>query len=348
MEFKNKIEALTEKIKARDKMISEEATKTALVMPFIQALGYDVFDPSEVVPEYSAGQGVKKEEKVDYAVICDGKPTMLFECKNHGDKLDGHHNQLFRYFTGVAEAKIGILTNGIVYRFFTDLDKENMMDDVPFFEFNLENVKDNALNALKKFKKADFDLDKIVNSANELKYLSLISSKIREELENPSEEFVKFLGKQVYNGKFTQAILDSFMPLTKKAAHQVVNELATDKLESAIKGDESKAEIEVEEVAVEEKLIVTTEEEIEGFLVVKSIIREHCNSDSIQYKDNQNYFAIYYEKQTQPVCRLHFNRAKKYIGLINEDKSEDKVHIETLDDIYSFKNKLIGIVKRYL
>lgn len=57
---------------------TEEATKNALIMPFITALGYNVFNPTEVTPELHADVGLKKGEKVDYAILVDGKPAILF------------------------------------------------------------------------------------------------------------------------------------------------------------------------------------------------------------------------------------------------------------------------------
>ncbi|HNG91135.1 MAG TPA: type I restriction endonuclease, partial [Saprospiraceae bacterium] len=110
-------------------------------MPFIQLLGYDVFNHKEVVPEFTADAGIRKSEKVDYALIKDEKPIILIECKKCADKLDKHGTQLIRYFT-FSSAKFGILTNGVVFWFFTDLDKANIMDTHPFFQFNLTDYTD--------------------------------------------------------------------------------------------------------------------------------------------------------------------------------------------------------------
>jgi predicted type IV restriction endonuclease len=97
-------------------------------MPFISALGYDVFDPVEVIPEFTADVGIKKGEKVDYAIKQDGKIIMLFECKCCNGSLDDcHASQLYRYFS-VTEARIAVLTDGIIYRFYTDIEQPNKMD----------------------------------------------------------------------------------------------------------------------------------------------------------------------------------------------------------------------------
>src|SRR3989304_10247913 len=117
---------------------TEEGTKNALVMPFINnVLEYNVFDPAEVMPEFTADVGTKKGEKVDYAVLKDNKPIILFECKCVGADLNKEQaSQLYRYFS-VTEARFGVLTDGIVYRFYSDLEQPNKMDAKPFFEFNL-------------------------------------------------------------------------------------------------------------------------------------------------------------------------------------------------------------------
>ena len=171
MDFIDQIKVLAAKIpKLSESIKTEEATKNALVMPLLNILGYNVFDPTEVVPEFTTDYGTKKGEKVDYAIIQGGKPIILIECKNIDADLDKEHaSQLFRYFS-VSEAKIGILTNGIVYRFFTDIDTPNKMDDKAFLEINLLDIKEPLINELKRFKKESFNIDDLANIACELKY----------------------------------------------------------------------------------------------------------------------------------------------------------------------------------
>lgn len=134
MDFKDQIKQLSERIlKLKDNIQTEEATKNAFIMPFIQALGYDVFNPLEILPEYTCDIGIKKGEKIDYAVLKDEQPIILIECKHCDQNLSLHDGQLLRYFH-VSKAKFGILTNGINYRFYTDLVDANKMDEKPFFE----------------------------------------------------------------------------------------------------------------------------------------------------------------------------------------------------------------------
>ena len=191
MDSGDEIKALAENSKISENICTEEATKNALIMPFLNILGYNVFDPTEVVPEFTADHGTKKGEKVDYAIIKDGKPSILIECKCIDSNLNNEQaSQLFRYFS-VTDAKVGVLTNGIIYRFFSDLDSPNKMDDKPFLEINLLEIKEPHIGEIKRFTKGSFDPDGLASAATELKYVKEIKQILAEELTNPSEEFVK-------------------------------------------------------------------------------------------------------------------------------------------------------------
>ena len=154
MDFIDKLQALSAKIKKqKDGIQTEEATKTAFVLPFIGTLGYDIFEPTEVIPEFTADVGIKKGEKVDYAICLDGKKVMLFECKScHSSLDDCHASQLYRYFS-VTGARLAVLTNGVLYRFYSDLEEPNKMDSRPFMEFNMLDVQENLVPELKRFTK---------------------------------------------------------------------------------------------------------------------------------------------------------------------------------------------------
>ena len=157
MEFEERLKNFTVRIAELKKNIkTEEATKTSLIMPFFQLLGYDVFNPNEFTPEYIADVGIKKGEKVDYAIMLNDEVSILIEAKSVNEQLEKHDSQLFRYF-GTSKAKFAILTNGIIYKFFTDLEKANVMDNAPFLEINLEKLKDSEIVELKKFQKNNFN-----------------------------------------------------------------------------------------------------------------------------------------------------------------------------------------------
>lgn len=352
MDLKDRLRLLSEKIVSqKEKINTEEATKNAFIMPFLQYLGYDVFDPSEVIPEYVTDIGTKKGEKIDYAICKDGSPLILIECKHWKQNLSLHDNQLLRYFH-VSKAKFGILTNGITYRFYTDLIEPNKMDEKPFFEITLEDIKDSQVEELKKFHKSYFDINKIIETASELKYTGELKSLLLAELLEPSESFTKYFAKQVYQGTLTQKIVEQFMYLLKKSSSQMLSEYITDRLQSALTIEKEVEKREQEETIEDTKdkkaLIVTTEEELEGFYIIKSIVREVIGANRITYRDAQSYFAIFADDNNRkPIARLYFNSNKKTISYFDADKKETKVEISKLDDIYNYKNQLLETAKNY-
>ena len=364
MDFKDSILQLAERVKSlKESIQTEEATKNAFIMPFIQILGYDVFNPLEVVPEMDCDIVKKKGEKIDYAIMKDGSPIMLIECKHWKQDLNLHDNQLKRYYVA-SKAKFGVLTNGIVYRFYADLIKENIMDDVPFLEINLEKIREAQIEEVKKFCKENFDLDNILSSANELKYMSEVKKIIRSEFDEPSPELVKLLTKRVYEGIVTQKVLDQFTDIVKRALKSHINDVMSEKLGIAIKATEatgapiqtaspvtdSKEEEEPTKIDDKASKINTTTEELEGYYIVKSIVCEVIASERVTYRDSQSYFAIFADDNNRrPICRLHFNNTtNKRIGFIDENRNEQVECIEKLDDIYNFKKQLIDAAKRYI
>ncbi len=352
MDFKDTIKQLADKFeRLKENIQTEEATKNAFVMPFLSALGYDVFNPMEVIPEYTCDIGTKKGEKIDYAIAKDGVPIILMECKHWNQALTLHDNQLLRYFH-VSKAKFGILTNGISYKFYTDLEAPNKMDEKPFLEVNILDLKDSHVDELKKFHKSYFDVETIISSASELKYTGALKSIIGNEFQNPSPEFVKLLSKQVYDGVITAKILEQFTGLVKKSISFYVNDIINDRLKSAlIATKENDTKFQEEPAAVpeiKESKIVTTEEELEGYVIVKSIIRQVIEAKRIFYRDNQNYFTVIIDdKNNRLICRLYLHSTKKCISFIDDEKKEQKHELKTLDDIFNYSALLLKTAEKF-
>lgn len=352
MDFKDQIKILGERvIKLKDQIATEEATKNAFIMPFLQSLGYDVFNPVEVIPEYITDIGTKKGEKIDYAIFKDGNPIILVECKHCNQNLDLHEGQLLRYFH-VSKAKFGILTNGVIYKFYSDLVEANKMDEKPFLEFNITEIKDIQIEELKKFHKSYFDADSITNTASELKYSNELKQLISQELNNPTHDFVKHLAKQVYPSIITAKVLDLFTQLTKKAAQALLSDLITERLNNALKKEKEDEQQEIQEAAaLTEKAnskIETTEEELEGFLIIKSILRQKIDVSRVAYRDAQTYFAILLDDNNRKtICRLYFNGNKKYLMYFDDNKKEVKKEIQSLDDLFTHSNELLEVLNRY-
>ena len=368
-ELFTKLSELSKRIETlKQQTQTEEATKMSFIIPFFSALGYDVFNPLEFVPEFTADVGTKKGEKVDYAVFKDGKPIILVEAKHWTENLDSHINQLFRYFA-VTSAKFAILTNGIEYRFYTDLEQANIMDIQPFMVVNMLNLKENVVGQLEKFAKETFNVDEILTSAEELKYTNSITEYINRLYNEPSDDFVKFILKEVYSGKATQFAVDKFSPIVKKSFNLVVNELINDKLKTAFEGNAPKVDVtaavvkDVTEPAVEiaaaseevspEKTskIVTTDEELQAYYIVRGILAEITDIENITYKDTESYFGVIFKNNTWKwICRFKFGAKGDWIAIIlpNENNKPIHNHLDKLNDIYKFKQEIINSCKRFL
>jgi hypothetical protein len=350
IDFKEQIKSLGERVnKLKEQIATEEATKNAFIMPFIQILGYDVFNPIEVVPEFISDIGLKKGEKIDYAIFKDGQPTILVECKHWNQNLNIHDGQLLRYFH-VSKAKFGLLTNGIVYKFYSDLVDANKMDEKPFLEFNITEIKDNQIEELKKFHKSIFDAESIVNTASELKYTNELKIIFQNELSNPSPEFVKHFAKQVYPSVITAKVLEQFTNLLKKSIQHHISDLITDRLKTALSKEDEEAKkqdaVLNEQLKVDENKVVTTQEELEAFMIVKTILRQKISSDRISYRDAQSYCAILLDDNNRKtICRLYFNGAKKYFVMLDDQKKEIKNEINSIDEIFNFSDSLFNVVE---
>ncbi|MDD3754556.1 MAG: type I restriction enzyme HsdR N-terminal domain-containing protein [Methanobacterium sp.] len=352
------IDKLSTKINEKlDKVQTEEATKTAFILPFIRlVLCYDHTDPEEVVPEYVADVGIKKGEKVDYAIIIDNKPVILMECKPAYCDLDKEHaSQLYRYFS-VTEAKFGILTNGIVYQFFTDIEEPNKMDTKPFFEIDLKNVKESDLAELNQFTKSSFDMDNILESASELKYKGEIKKIIAKELKEPSDGFVRFFAKQVYSRILTKNAMENFTEITKAAFRQFINEKVEERIKTALASEGKDEEPEKIHIKPKKDEIITTEEEWEGYYIVKSILSEIVDPARVTIRDRLSYCNVLLDdNQYKTICRMHFNGKQKYVGFFDKQektktgaKIEDKITIETPNEIYKHALRLKNTANIYL
>lgn len=360
MDFIDHIRDLSARIQKQANGIqTEEATKNAFIMPFIGALGYNVFDPTEVTPELVADVGTKKGEKVDYAILINGKPIILFECKWCGTNLDNEDaSQLYRYFS-VTEARFGVLTNGVIYRFFSDLENQNIMDAKPFLELNMLDIKEPIVDEVKKFSKSSFQLDAILATASDLKYMREIRKIIEEQINEPSEDFVKFFASQVYSGKLTQPVREQFAQITKKTFKQFINdkinerlsialasEAATSQTKDQMQSDSLKIESDLEEA--KDPRIITTDEERDGYYIIRTILRGIIDVDRISIRDTINYCGVVIDgSPRKTVARLYFNSTEKTIGIIDEQKNEEKFLLSSIDEIYKYDDKLKAIVSHY-
>lgn len=354
MDLIDKVKDLASRIpKQLEYIQTEEATKNAFIMPFISALGYDVFNPLEVIPEFTADVGTKKGEKVDYAIKKEDDIIILIECKWSGAELHRDHaSQLYRYFSA-TESRFGILTNGLIYEFYSDIEEPNKMDSKPFFTFDLLNFQEHQIRELKKFTKSAFSLDDILTTASKLKYTGAIKKILEEELENPSEEFVRFFASQIFGGRLTKPVIEQFTGIVQEARKQFVNEKINERLKSALSANSGEAasietiESDPEVIDEPDDGIVTTEEEIDGYNIVKAILRKNIDAKRVIMRDTKSYCGILLDDNNRkPICRLHFNYSQKYLGIVR-DKKEEKIEIDSVDDIFKYAEQLRSVINDY-
>lgn len=337
----------------REVLLTEEAAKTALVMPFLQSLGYDVFNPGEVVPEYTADIGTKKGEKVDYAVCLDGKLAILIECKPASAALNlNHAGQLFRYFS-VTTARLAVLTNGVVYQFYSDLDAPNKMDDVPFFTFSMEQLRPGDTRTIEKFAKANFNMDKIVEEARSLKLLQALRRELEAEFAQPSDDFVRLMAGRVYQGRLTPGLKADLAKVLPTAITTYVRDLVTERLSSALNATEAPPPAptpggpeQASTPVLAEDGSLTTDEEMAGFRIVQAIAARHVAPKRVVMRDAKSYCAILLDDNNRKsVARLHFNAlTAKYLGLFS-GKTEERILLSDLTDIYQYEDRIAARLK---
>ena len=367
MEFLEKIKRLGEKAQAqKDVLQTEEASKNALVMPFLIAMGYDVFDPHQVVPEYVADVGMKKNEKVDYLLMAGDKPRIIIECKKADANLvEDNKHQLKRYFSVLSDIQFAILTNGILYEIYSDIDTDNIMDDDPFLVVNLLQLDESAVESLKIFTRSQFKADDALSQATRLKYRAQIKEELASLYEEPSTDFVKLCIRQVHRGTKTQNIVNKFTPIVRDAFRQFINDEVGSRLKYVFEGKnqpEAQAESQEEKNeknAAEEQTgsgrIITTEEEIAAFELVRELISEQISPDRIAIRDRISYCGILLDdNRLKPICRLQLDGKKKSIQIctaMDGEKKGEKVFerfpVEQLEDIRQYKSQLLAACDLY-
>lgn len=348
MDF-DKIKELSDRIKKlKEQTATEEATKTAFILPFIRLLGYDVFNPTEVVPEFTADIGSKKGEKVDYAIFKDGVPVIIIECKHWREALDTHNAQIQRYFN-VTKSKVAIITNGIQYSFFTDIDAANVMDKNPFLHLDMEEPRESVVLEIAKFHKNTFDPAKVSENAETLKYFNSISKLMLSELSEVSNDFAEYFARKIYSGKVVnKKIIEQFTPLVKRSLNQIINDKVNERLRNAISNEE-KTQQETSPPAEEEKSkVVTTQEELDAFRIIVAILCKDVDRNRIIHRDTQSYFSVFLDHTRKLICRLKLTDTGKTLIFVDKDKNETKLPLNSIEDLYNYANELTGSLKTVL
>lgn len=261
MNLKETLETLNKVVGEHQELIkNEESTKQFLILPLLRGLGYDTYSPQEVNPEFTADFH-KKNEKVDYAISINGEPKIFVEAKSINSPITKSAPQLSRYFSTFPNVRLGILTNGVEYHFFTDLNNTNIMDSKPFFVFRITDYTEEDFNHLIKFSKNLYDYESVKGLAESLMYSESFKSVIKEILENPNDDFIKFVIKERFKFKVTQQFINTARPLVQKSIQESLAEIISEKFGVATTNQPIQ---EQEEVQLEEKKIYYSAEEIES------------------------------------------------------------------------------------
>lgn len=357
MDFMEEINALGARSKRlAENLTTEEATKTALILPFIQLLGFDIFNPTEVIPEYQAEAGVKKDQRVDYALLKDGQPIILIEAKAYNDELmPVHADQLKRYFPFVQTAKIGVLTNGHHFKFYTDLEQDNVMDDAPYMEFDIENPVPELVWKLQELKKERFDDAQAIKIAEQLKYTGQFKALLAKMAEQPDEDFVRLFAKRVWSGMVNQNVKDKLTPLLKDAFKQFIEDKITARLQKAAAADEldettpATTATPEEQDSVPEDSIQTTEAERLGFTIVQAIASSVIDPSRIALRDTKTYCGVLLDdNKNRTILRMYFNSLSNLkIDLRGPYGDEKPFKIEKINDLYKYSQQILEIINFY-
>ncbi|EBG5746706.1 type I restriction enzyme HsdR N-terminal domain-containing protein [Salmonella enterica] len=325
--FKNRLKLHSEHVKNVGlHCTTEETTKQALILPFLDILGFSPYDPQKVKAEYGADfPGVKANERVDYALFCQGIPVMFIEAKAYKEKIDNHCPQLSRYFNSTPEVTISAITNGVEWRFFTDLKEKNIMDPTPFLKIRMDEVTDADAEQLFRFRHDKFKPEALRTLAEESVYLSAFTKTISSSLREVDQEFVRYVASRSnVERQLNQRFLESITPLVKQAVELSVSAMVVSGLsgknstESPLDevhndNEQEKSDAQADVVDPDNPNIVTTHNERQLFDKIVSIIGfEH----DIQYKDTASYFGVLFQGKTNRwIVRYYDKKSKSSIQL---------------------------------
>lgn len=329
-DINEKLKNIRTRIDALDEpLATEEATKTALVMPFISALGYDVFDPNEVVPEFTADVGTKKGEKVDYAILKDREVILLMECKQQSVPLGKVQcSQLYRYFS-VTNARLAILTNGVQYQFFTDLDEPNKMDPSPFMTLDMNTLRPDVVKEVSRLTKNNFQLEEVLACAEEMKNIREIKEAFGALVDDPDSDFVRLFFSRLRpsGSRFTQNQASLWKLLVKRACSEVIRERVTARLESAIQataGDVPSPQ-EPED----------NEDELSAFTIIKAMLAKNVEPRRLSMSSSVDGKLVVYvdEDPTKDICRISLAPSGRTLEY-NDGAEWQSRDLDTIEDLY--------------
>ncbi|WP_387464206.1 type I restriction endonuclease [Photorhabdus sp. RM323S] len=321
--FKSKLRSHVEHVKkVGEHCTTEETTKQALILPFLDIIGFNPYDPQKVKAEYGADfPGAKANERVDYALFCQGVPVMFIEAKSYREKIENHCPQLARYFNSTPEVTISAITNGVEWRFFTDLKQKNVMDTTPFLRIRMDEISDADANQLFRFRHDKFKPEALRTLAEESVYLSAFTKTISSSLRDVDTEFVRYVASRSnVERQLNQRFIELITPLVKQAVEKSVSAMVVSGLsnkhipldDTTISGELEKDANPVDEITdivdPNNPNIVTTKNELALFDKVISILGE---DQELQSKDTESYFSILYRGKTNRWILRYYDKKNR-------------------------------------
>lgn len=319
---------------------TEETTKQALILPFLNILDFNPFDPTKVKAEYGADfPGVKNNERVDYALFSDGHPVMFIEAKPFTEKLTNHTGQLSRYFNATPGVAIAAITNGKEWRFFTDLKNQNIMDDTPFLTVDITNLSDTDPEQITRFRHDNFQADKLKTFAEERVYASIFQGVIENCLRNPDADFVKFVAiRSNLAPKLTGKFIEAMTPIVKHAVADAISRMVVSGLSAPLppvpippaQTPEPEAiSSEYDVIDATNPKIITTFNERRVLSIVQAMLEGQVVTEEIVGKDTESYYTVLYQgKVNRWLLRYVCDRAKPLVyfnGTITEQHKAQAV-----------------------
>jgi hypothetical protein len=348
----DRLKEVADKVVARQESVrgkGEQATRQAMILPFLEALGYDIWDTSEVCPEYEADTAIKKagqKEKVDYALLLSGVPRIFIEVKPLGEILAPHAGQLARYFNSTTTVCLAIITDGMEYQFFTDTGEPNIQDAEPFFVSRLDGV-DPGFDILANFSKPGFNPAQLRDLATDLKYTAKLEAFLRAELDlrdrEPSEAFVRWLlsDTSIWQGRTTATVVTRFRPIAKQALVKVLRDVVRRSIAAIDHGVSAPAssapaerQISAPDPATAPELpnsadaaVMTTPRELACFEIIKAAFesipterRRFADKSAnkvidaqLLYKDTASYFSVYVNRVSSWVVRIQIEQRRPFV-----------------------------------
>lgn len=320
---------------------TEESTKTALIMPFLMELGYNVFNPQEVIPEFTADIAKRNGEKVDFAIKINEKVSIIIEAKKVTENLSNHSKQLARYYVN-TEAKIAILTNGLEYWFYTDLDKVNIMDAEPFFKINLTSITEAEIIQLQDFTKDKFDETRLYGHAEKSRKQKRIATTIVNQFRNPDDEFVKIIMKDIQENTDNEEIVNNYKELIVKSYDDIMNK---EMLTRMFPNQQLDIDLDIINKEKCKREVLTTENELAIYHYIQTLFKmnDYIDIDKLSWRDNASYFNIVYDnKITKWIIRVY---DKKDLKIVIHNENEDiTIVLNHPIDILDYEDNIIQAI----